>query len=54
MQMATSKFNLETGYMKIFSPWSEHSSSVKQVEKIDITWCFSSRTENFYFLTSFK
>ena len=35
--MATSKFNLEAGYMKIISPGSEHFCSVKQVDKIDIT-----------------
>ena len=52
--MAISKFNLEAGYMKIISPASEHSFSAKQVEKIDITWYFSSQTENFYFLACFK
>ena len=49
--MPTSKFNLKAGYIKIFSPGSEHTSSVKRVEKIDITWIFSYRTEIFYFLT---
>ena len=52
--MATSKFNLEAGYMKIISPGSEHSCSAKRVDKIDITWYFSSQTENFYFLACFK
>ena len=52
--MATSKFNLEAGYMKIISPGSEHSCSAKRVDRIDITWYFSSRTENFYFLACFK
>ena len=52
--MATSKFDLEAGYMKIFSPGSENSNSAKGVERIDITWYFSSRTENFYLLTCFK
>ena len=35
--MATSKFNLETDYMKIFSSGSENSNSAKRVEKVDIT-----------------
>ena len=52
--MATSKFNLEGGYIKIFSPGSEHSCSAKGVDQIDITWYFSSRTESFYFLASFR
>ena len=52
--MATSKFNLEAGYMKIISPGPEHSCSTKRVVKIDITWYFSSRTENFFFLGCFK
>ena len=52
--MSISKFNLEADFMKIFSPESEHSSSAKRVENIDITWYFSSRTENFYFLACFK
>ena len=30
--MATSKFNLEAGYMKIISPGSEHSCLAKQVK----------------------
>ena len=34
--MATSKFDLAAGYMKIFSPGSEHSNSAKRVEKINI------------------
>ena len=52
--MAISKFNLEDGYMKIISPRSEHSCSAKQVGKIDITWYFSSWTENYYFLACLK
>ena len=52
--MATWKFNLEAGYMKIISPVSEHSYSAKRVDKIDIPWYFSSLTENFYFLACFK
>ena len=52
--MATSEFNLESGYMKIVSPGSEHSCSAKGIDEIDITWYFSSRTENFYFLAYFK
>ena len=52
--MATSKFDLEAGYMKIFSPGSENSNSAKRVEKIDITWYFSSWTESFYLLACFK
>ena len=52
--MATLKFNLEAGYMKSFSPGSEHSSSAKRVEKIDILWYFSSRTKIYDFLACFK
>ena len=52
--MAISKFNLEAGCMKIISPGSEHSCLAKRVDKIDITWYFSSGTENFYFLAGFK
>ena len=52
--MASSKFNLEAGYMNFISLGSEHSCSAKRVDKIDITWCFSSRTENVYFLACFK
>ena len=52
--MAASKFNLEADYMKIISPRSENPSSAKRVDKIDVTWYFSSRTENFYFLDCFK
>ena len=37
-----------------FSPGYEHSSSAKRVEKIDITWYFSFRTESFYFLACSK
>ena len=42
------------GYMKIFSPGSESSSSAKRVEKLDIAWYFSFGTENFCFLACFK
>ena len=42
--MATSEFNLEADFMKVLSRGSEHSNSAKQVENIDITWYFSSRT----------
>ena len=52
--MATSKFNLEAGYMRIISPGSEHSCSAKRVDRIDITWYFSYWTEKFYFLACFK
>ena len=52
--MATSKFNLQADYMKIFNSGSENSNSAKRVEKVDIAWYFSSRTENFYFLACFK
>ena len=52
--MATSKFNLEADYMKTFSSGSENSNSAKRVEKVDITWYFSSRSEKFYFLVCFK
>ena len=52
--MATFRFNLEAVYMKIISPGCEHSCSAKRVDKIDTTWYFSYRTENFYFLGCFK
>ena len=51
--MATSKFNLEAGYIKIISPESEHSCSANRVNEIDITWYFSSRTEKFLFSNLF-
>ena len=53
LQMATLKFNLEAGYMKIFSPVSEHSNSAKRVEKIDFLWYFSSLTKIFLFSSLF-
>ena len=52
--MATSKFDLLAGYLKIFSPGSENCNSAKRVEKNDIIWYFSSRTENFHLLACFK
>ena len=51
--MATSKFNLEAGYMTIISPGSEHSCSAKRVGKTNIIWYFSSWTKTFYFLFNF-
>ena len=52
--MATSKFDLGAGNIKIFSPGSENSNLAKLVEKIDLIWYFSSRTENLYLLACFK
>ena len=52
--MVTSKFNLEADYMKTISPGSKHSCSAKRVDETDISWYFSSQTEIFYFLASFK
>ena len=52
--MATSKFKIEADYVVIFNSGSENSNSAKRVEKVDITWYFSSRTKNFYFLACFK
>ena len=39
--MATSKFNLDAGYINIFSPGSENYNSAKRVGRIDIRLYFS-------------
>ena len=51
--MATSKFNLEADYMKIFTSGPENFNSAKRVDKVDITWYFSCRTEKFLFSNLF-